>query len=104
MTKRELEVGDRVRVYVNAVTEIEGVVNAVGTGAIEIMLPSKIKWGWAHKKQCRRLIPKARKSVWVNEYENGHSSYDSAESAERNTYPDVIRVSVEYREVKRGEK
>lgn len=119
MTKRELEVGDRVSVVGasangcgTAYMPLPGIVKALGGPSIRDMVYVTMdsrgeddqREYLVHRRQCRRLIPKARKTVWVNEYTNGPgSAFNSKEVAADAASGSALRIAVEYREVKKGD-
>jgi len=64
--KRPFEVGDRVRVYRNYPNIDTGeIIHFYDDGAISYRHEIDLKEYIAYPKQCRRLIPKKRRSVWV---------------------------------------
>lgn len=61
---KELSIGDMVRAYgVEECSGIfEGVISAINADTVCIGIKNVC---WAHKKQCRRLIKKQRRRVWI---------------------------------------
>ena len=75
--KKPFQVNDRVRVYggipgtsINAMGSIATVVGKISeSGYVDVRFDEcfvdREIWG-VHEKQCRRLIPKKRREIWIN--------------------------------------
>lgn len=86
----KFKVGDRVAVYDNGHRQV-GVVGQIGdtTGsknirvdAVKSQLHSPWKFSWFHPKQCRRLIKRERRRVFIQEKDVPNN--------EQSDYPDVL--------------
>lgn len=107
--KREFKTGDRVAVY-DAALELFGSPATVQGLLPEGRLYAKLDQPnqladtpRLHSKQCRRLVKKQRRSVWVMETMDGELRYGTWAVESKTTkelYSDANRW-VEFREVKR---
>lgn len=61
--KTPFKIGDRVAVYENIERRVS-VIESVGANGIIRLVGSSIRF---HPKQCRRLIPKKRREIWIIE-------------------------------------
>jgi hypothetical protein len=113
--KKPFQVGDRVAVYgldgncelVRIKTTITGL---PANGQLYLDEKDTVKttvprydFSMAHPKQCRRLVKKPRRRVWVNQYTEGvygsaYAEQGAAENAGRNSQG---RELVEFVEVRR---
>lgn len=61
--KKPFKVGDRVRVYIGLDEPLEGKILEIGQTTGHLRLEEH--FGFYHPKQCRRLIKKKRRRVWL---------------------------------------
>lgn len=109
----QFKVGDRVAVYAEGRRWIAHVADVLDEqrakdhgcepGSLKVEVPVKLWVRWVHPKQCRRLVKKQRRSVWVMETMDGELRYGTWAVESKTTkelYSDANRW-VEFREVKR---
>lgn len=83
MTREPLKVGDRCAVYTSRGRNVGTVMEiSEHTGNIKVVEGDNF-CSWVHPKQCRRLIPKKRREIWVViDNKNMVFTFDSKEEAQ----------------------
>lgn len=107
--KKPFEKGERVTVYstcYGAPLVTKGTIEAIAQGLLNVRFDAKSEIGntgcWAHPRQCRRLIKKPRRRVWVNFYACGDAfMYASMDVAMKAAVAGPSEVAVEFIEVRR---
>lgn len=70
--------GDRVRVF-HGLYSFTGRVAHVDRNILELVdIPDRFRGTRYHEKQCRKLVKRKRRRIWVNEYENSDQWYGYA--------------------------
>lgn len=103
--RRPLAVGDRVRIYGHRFFcdgEVVTVMSGEGVGPeIQVADAAGSCKGWAHPKQCRRLVKKQRREWWIVESSSGCLwPYDSKSKAEDIAAKTAANSIIHVREVK----
>lgn len=71
----KFQAGDRVRVYENAESILTGTVADLGGGKVRVLIePHGASWVF-HPKQCRKLVKKERRRVWIACRDSGLSVF-----------------------------
>jgi hypothetical protein len=108
--KREFKVGDKVKCFGPSVGHIHegresitGVVSSINPEGYSGFLQVEIDCASVrfHHKQCRRLVPKKRREIFINEYaiggrlrlnESHHETLEEAEAKALHASPAFIRT------------
>lgn len=98
----KFQVGDLVAVYWSRSREVGTVEEIFGDGSLIIRLESGLIAGY-HPKQCRRLVKRKRREVYVNVYPNSprFSVHPSVDVARAQAMPGATEVGVRFVEAKK---
>lgn len=95
--KKPFVAGEKVAVYMDGATRKTGIVIGFSSHAKDKELHVEFNIGsgerfWAHPKQCRRLVKKERKRVWVQYRDDGSWSNFSIVEPVRAGWVEFVEV------------
>lgn len=96
---KELKPGNRVRLYgfTNGSALFKGEVaevNAMGNYMVNVDCGGKEYC--LHRKQCRKLVKKKRKEIWVNDYSTYLTFYNTKEEADKSDISNRIGPAIRF--------